>query len=307
LLAFTQSFIAAIHRTLLYTLISTYININMYLPINDTILIIPRVLVTPVPRNSTILPTNTTTHRPSPSPTRSTDDGSFWRTQNFLIFLPLIFFVIVCLGMFLSCACGPPRSSSQPGTDSSATSSTNRRHQSNRTVPRTNGSSSWCDSRVQTNAGSRTGSSSSDDVELRRMGTGQSYGRVKRKALPVGSQHTVGRSSSSRSSNAFPPSAPSGQPPAYDRQDLPITAFLSNSGNAPGTTLSSEQAAILPPSYHRRHLDELHEEGDVGGTDASMLEAEGRVQTPAPLYTRSRYPITQIDPITGDFHSGGVI
>jgi hypothetical protein len=136
--------------------------------------------------------------------------------------------------------------------------------------------------------------------------TGRSYGRMKKKTTAAASQHNVGRLSSSQSSNACPPSALSGQPPAYDRRDLPIAAFLSNNGNASGTTLISEQAAIPPPSYHWRHLDELHEEGDVGGSAAGMLEAETPVQTPAPSYTRSRsrYPITQIDPITGEFHTG---
>jgi hypothetical protein len=270
----------------------------MYLPINDRIRIIPRALVIPPP-NSTILPTNTTPHRPSPSPTHSTDNDSFWRMQNILIFVPLIFFTIVSLGLFISCACTPPGNSSQPRMDSSATSTTNRRTgraQTNRTVPRTNGSSSWYSSRVQTNAGSRTGSSSSDDVELRRVRTGRSFGRMKKKTSAITSQHNIGRLPSSQSSNASPLSAPSGQPPAYDRRDLPIAAFLSNNGNTSGTTLSSEQAAILPPSYHWRHLDELHEEGNVGGSDAGMLG----VETPAPLYTRSRYPIT------GEFHTGAI-
>jgi hypothetical protein len=280
----------------------------MYLPIYGRSRIIPRVLVIPPP-NSTILPSNTTMLRSSPSQTHSTDDDSFWRTQNILIFVPLIFFTIVCLGLFIGCARTPPHNSSQPRTDSSATSTTNRqtgRAQTNRTVPRTNGSSSWYSSRVQTNAGSRTGSSSSDDVELRRVRTGRSFGRMKKKTSAVASQYNIGRLSSSQSSSASPPSAPSGQPPAYDRRDLPIAAFLSNDGNASGTTLSAEQAAIPPPSYHRRHLDELHEEGDVGESDAGMLEVETQVQTPAPLYTRSRYPITRIDPITGEFHTGAI-
>jgi hypothetical protein len=79
---------------------------------------------------------------------------------------------------------------------------------------------------------------------------------------------------------------------------------LSNNGTASGTTSTSEQPEIPPPSYHWINLDERHEEGDVGGSDAGRSEVERQVQAPTPLYTRSRYPISRINPVTGGFHTG---